>query len=100
MQNKQKILNFLGLIQKAGKLISGTDFVLQALKDHKIKVLILASDLAPATREDLVKLAEAVNVPVIEKYNALELSTAIGRSRKVLGVSDNGFSKALLKKIN
>ena len=76
MHNREKTINFLGLIQRAGKLVSGTDMVISSIKARKVKLVIIASDLSQATRQE------------------------IGKARKVLAVSDLGFSKALQKKLN
>lgn len=35
MQNKQKLLNLLGLARRAGKLVTGEDMVLGAIRNGK-----------------------------------------------------------------
>ncbi|EEU21507.1 ribosomal L7Ae/L30e/S12e/Gadd45 family protein [Lactobacillus mulieris] len=100
MHNREKTINFLGLIQRAGKLVSGTDMVISSIKARKVKLVIIASDLSQATRQEVVSLAQKNSLPIIDEFSELEISQAIGKARKVLAVSDLGFSKALQKKLN
>ena len=45
--NKQKISNFLGLAQRAGRIISGEELVVKAIQDGKAKMVFLAHDAGP-----------------------------------------------------
>ena len=83
--NKQKISNLLGLAQRAGKLISGEELVIKAIQEEKAKLVFLANDAASNYYE----------VQVSTVFSTLELSTAIGRARKVVAVVDAGFSKKM-----
>ena len=49
--NEDKILNLLGLAQRAGKVISGDFIVEKAIKRKEPKLVLLASDCA-ANNED------------------------------------------------
>nr|TVV15153.1 50S ribosomal protein L7 [Lactobacillus jensenii] len=100
MHNHKKIINFLGLIQRAGKIVSGTDLVVSSIKTGKVKLVIIASDLSKATRQEIEALAQKKGLPIIDEFSELEISQAIGKTRKVLAVSDLGFSKAIQKKLN
>ncbi|MCT0164632.1 50S ribosomal protein L7 [Lactobacillus helveticus] len=100
MQNSQKAINLLGLAQRAGKLITGTETVITELNKGKIQAVIMASDIQSNTVEKVDRVARKVNVPIINLFTADELSHAISKKRKVLGLTDVGFTKALIKKIN
>ena len=39
-----KAYNLLGLMQRAGKLITGEDLITKNLKNNKIKLLVIAED--------------------------------------------------------
>ena len=70
--NEDKVLNLLGLAQRAGKLCSGDFIVEKAMKKKNPKLVLLAGDCA-----------------------------AIGKEvRVVVAVEDDGFAKALLKEID
>lgn len=100
MQNRQKALNLLGLAERAGKLVSGLELVIVGSKAKKIKIIILANDSHEDTSAKVSKTAQHNDIPVITEFSSTEISHAIGKNRKVLGITDTGFCKALLKKIN
>ena len=100
MQNRQKAINLLGLAERAGKLTTGTETVINELNKHKIKAVIMASDVQDNTAEKVNRAARKDNIPMVTMFTAIELSKAIGKKRKVLGLTDAGFAKALVKKIN
>ena len=89
--NKQKISNLLGLAQRAGKLISGEELVIKAIQEEKAQLVFLANDAA----SNLTDKGHYYEVQVSTVFSTLELSTAIGRARKVVAVVDAGFSKKM-----
>ena len=96
MQNK--ILNLLGLAQRAGKLIIGYDAVHQALLKHQIKVLIIAADISINTKDKIMSVAKHdKNVLVINSFKADELKGALGKEIKLLAIRDAGFRQAIEK---
>ncbi|MCO6528498.1 Ribosomal protein L7Ae [Lactobacillus bombicola] len=100
MQSRQKALNLLGLAERAGKIISGQELVLAGLKAKKIKVVILANDCHEGTSEKVNRITTKSGISIISAFNSDEISHAIGKKRKVLGITDIGFYKALVQKIN
>ena len=93
-------MNLLGLCQKAGKLVSGSEIVSVGTKTKKVKLIILAQDSHADTTAKIFKVGKQNNVLVINEFNSNEISQAIGKKRKVLGITDTGFCKALLQKID
>lgn len=100
LQNRQKALNLLGLAMRAGKIVAGTETVIADLSKSKLKMVIIANDLHENTLEKVNRACQKSNVQVVNVFSAAELEHAIGKKRKVLGLTDNGFSKALVKRIN
>lgn len=90
----------LGLAQRAGKLISGSELVLAGLKNRQVKAVILASDAHQDTLDKISKSAYNCKIEVINAFSSEEISHAVGKKRKVLGLTDSGFYHALVKKIN
>ena len=93
--NKQKISNLLGLAQRAGKLISGEELVIKAIQEEKAKLVLLANDAASNLTKKVTDKGHYYEVQVSTVFSTLELSTAIGRARKVVAVVDAGFSKKM-----
>jgi len=74
--------------------------VSMGVKAKKVKLIILAQDTQADTMAKITKIGKQNNVSVITEFNSSEISHAIGKERKVLGITDTGFGKALLQKIN
>lgn len=89
-----KAYNLLGLMQRAGKLITGEDLLIKNLKNKKIKLLVIAEDCGVNTKKKLVDKASFYGVEYIEFSNIENLSIAIGRDNRVaVGITDSGFTK-------
>ena len=81
---------------RAGKVISGEDFCLEGIKNNEIKLLFLANDAGVNTTKRITDKAHYYNIFLINDYNTLELSNAIGKNnRKVIGLTDLGFAKKI-----
>lgn len=100
MQNRQKAINLLGLAERARKLTTGTETVIAEANKGKIKVILIASDIQANTAEKVDRVARKNNIPMINSFSADEMSKAIGKKRKVLGLTDAGFANVLVKRIN
>ena len=91
-------LNNLGLCNRAGKLISGTDMVCDYMASGKVFYIFLANDASDNTKKKILNKAFYYNVEVCESYSSYELSQAVGKlNRMVLGVTEKGFLKILKK---
>ena len=64
MENKQKILNMIGLAQKAGKVASGEFSTEKAVKEHKAYMVIVADDSSDNTKKNFRNMCEYYKVPV------------------------------------
>ena len=89
-------MNLLGLAYRANKTVLGE----QVLKKiRKVKLLILASDISEKSRERYLKKCHYYRIDSMEDFNSVELSQALGKENvKVIGILDEGFKKAILKK--
>ena len=89
-----KIFNLLGLMQRAGKLITGEDLIVKNLKNNKIKLLVIAQDCGINTKKKLEDKANFYKVECINFSDIESISTAIGRDNRVaVGMIDEGFVK-------
>lgn len=91
----QKILNLLGLAQRAGRLISGEELVVEAIRKGQAKLVFLAQDAGPNLTKKINNKSKTYQVEVVAAFSTLELSIAVGKSRKVLAVTDAGFTKKM-----
>jgi len=88
-------LNLLGLAVRARKIIGGTDLTLNGIRNGEVKLVIMADDCSPRTKKDLHNKADYYNVPVVDTLSSKDLKMAIGKDRKVMGITDHGFAKRL-----
>ena len=100
MLNREKGINFFVLEESSGNFTTGTENVITETNKGKIKLILLASDVQANTAEKVDRVARKNNIPMINSFSASEMSKAIGKKRKVLGLTDAGFAKALVKRIN
>ena len=91
----QQVLNLLGLAQRAGRLISGEELVVDAIRKGQVKLVFLAEDAAPNLGKNITDKSKTYQVEVVTAFSTLELSIAVGKSRKVLAVTDAGFTKKM-----
>lgn len=93
-----KILNNLGLCQRASGLISGEEMVLNAISSGQVCYIFLAKDASEASKKKIMDKALFYKVEINEVYTSIELSHAIGKTnRMVIGIINKGFLKILKK---
>lgn len=95
-----KVLGLLGISTKAGKVMSGTDMVLDGIKRRKVKLVIVAEDAAERTLRNMKFACDKyVDVVVFGKID--EISKAIGKqNRAVIAITDKNLAEAILKVIH
>jgi ribosomal protein L7Ae-like RNA K-turn-binding protein len=90
------MLNTLGLAYRAKKVVLGEE-VLNRI--DKVKLMFIASDISEKSRERYEKKCYYYGIDHIDDYLSKELSEALGKNNvKVIGILDEGFKDALLKK--
>ncbi len=95
---KNKLLNFLGLAKKSGKLFSGEQIVLEKIKTHKAKLVFLACDASENTAKRVRDKSKYRGIEICEYLNRDELGKAIGQEdRVVVCITDKHFADAIKK---
>jgi|SRR5690554_52324 len=94
---RTKVLNLLGLANRAGVIITGEDGVQKALQNQKLKIVFVASDASERTIDKFIKKCYFYKVVCNLDYSSEELSSALGKPRKIIGLTDHGFFNALEK---
>ncbi len=91
-----KILNFLGLAQRSGKLISGEDTCLFSIKKNAVKLIIVSEDSSIHTKKKFQSIAQQKNIPFFIYGNKKSLSQAVGKNnRAVYAIKDQVFAKKI-----
>lgn len=92
---QQQIISLLGLAQRASRLISGEEMVMDAIRKQDARLVFLANDAGANLSKQIQDKSQTYKVDVITAFSTLELSTAIGKPRKVIAVTDAGFTKKM-----
>lgn len=91
-----KILSFLGLARRAGKLILGNDAAIESVKKKKACLILLAGDISENTGNKAVKTAEEYNIEHIKLDRTKEqIMYALGKYSAVMSVIDKGFAERI-----
>ena len=98
MDNRQKILNLIGLATKAGKTASGEFSTEKAVKSGKAHLVIVSEEASDNTKKMFTNMCTYYKVPYFEFGSKEELGHILGKQmRASLAVIDENFSNALLK---
>lgn len=90
----------LGLAQRANKIVSGEESVLQSIRSKKAKLVIVAEDASGNTLKMMRDKCKYYDVPLLNAGRREELGAFIGkRERVVIGVLDQGFADLIHKKM-
>lgn len=96
-----KVLSYLGLAKKAGRLKLGEFLSEKSLSEKKAILVIVAKDASERTKERFTNKCNYYNTKIIFYGTKEELGKATGGNIKaVVTVIDEGFSKAILSHLN
>lgn len=93
--NTQKLMNLIGLAQRASRLIVGETQVLTVVRSQQAKLVILAADAGAATAKRITDKCAFYQIPLTQALTSTELTTALGRPRKIAAVMDAGFARSM-----
>lgn len=93
MENSERLLSFLGIARKAGKLSLGFDSVCESVRKGESRVILIASDASEGTVRRLrgrlpENYADVYQMPCdIDRINA-----ALGKGVRLVSVNEKGFA--------
>ena len=98
--NNDIFLSTLGLAKKANKICRGFDMCAEAY--DSIHCIFLANDCSERTKRNILEIFEKIGTtPTAIPYSKTELGYALGtKPVGIIGISDEGFAKLLLKKLS
>ena len=101
MDNRQKLLNLVGLATKAGKTASGEFSTEKAVKSGNAHLVIVSEEASDNTKKMFTNMCTYYKVPICYFGGKGELSHAMGKEmRASLAVVDAGLANAILKQWN
>ncbi|WP_274361419.1 YlxQ family RNA-binding protein [Paenibacillus thermotolerans] len=100
MSDHSKTLSYLGLALRAGKLASGDEAVLKAVRSGTAKLVFLANDASDNAKKKYRDKCSFYKVPIIEIFERHELGHSVGKpERVVVAVMDEGLSGLVRKSL-
>lgn len=95
-----KALSGLGLAMRAGKLVTGDEIVLKAIRSAEAKLVILAGDASANTQKKYRDKCGTYKVPLMVGFDREVLGSSVGKpERVVLALIDQGFADMVRKAI-
>lgn len=96
----EKILSYIGLARKAGKLASGEFMTEKMVKNKKAFLVIVAEDASENTKKMFTNMCEFYKVPICFLANKEILGHRLGKKlRASCAVTEKGLAEAILKNI-
>lgn len=96
----QQALNLIGLSLRANQQISGEPLVLQAIRQKKAQLVLLANDAGSNLQKEITNKCDYYHIPVVNKLTTVQLSQAIGKPRTVIAITCSGFAKKIQTLLN
>lgn len=98
---ESKVFSLLGFASKSRNLQTGYNTCVLAINKNKIKLIILATDLADNSKEKMTRLCESRGIKCYEFSTMDQLSKCTGKSNSgIFGITEPGFAKAIEKEID
>ena len=98
--NQNKVLSYIGLATKAGKVASGEFSTEKAVKEGKASLVIVADNASDNTKKMFTNMCSFYKVPIYFISEKNELGHAMGKEfRASLAVLDKGFADAIEKQL-
>lgn len=97
---REKIHSYLGFAKKSRALLCGTNSTTDGIRRNKVKLLLIASDIAENSKEKIIREAERKSISY-EIYGTVDkLSEMTGESaRGIYGVTDTSLAEAIKNEI-
>ena len=105
MTDKERAFGMIGLAARAGKVVSGSDSVIGAIRSNNVKLLIITRDISRNSLDRILKNMTGENEITCYSFSTSdELGDALGKpNRTVAAITDKSFAEgisAILENIN
>ncbi len=95
------VLSLIGMAKRAGKVVSGEFSTEKAIKERKAKLVIVSDDASDNTKKLFTNKTAYYMIPIRFYSDKSSLGHGIGcEIRTSVGITDEGFANAIMKKID
>lgn len=99
--SKAKMLSYMGFAAKARKIVNGYNTCIFTMEKGKVKLLIIAEDLAENSTKKMISAAQRLKVRYRVFGNSDEMSHITGTSGKgIFAITDDNFAKVISDEID
>ncbi|MCQ2550596.1 MAG: ribosomal L7Ae/L30e/S12e/Gadd45 family protein [Clostridia bacterium] len=96
----EKIYSLLGFCAKSRNLITGYNSCIFSMNKRKIKLIIIAEDLADNSKEKIIKACEKNEVKYFIISTMERLSKVTGKENcGIFGITEENFAQAISKEM-
>jgi ribosomal protein L7Ae-like RNA K-turn-binding protein len=89
--------SLLGLAFRAGKVVTGEEAVLAAVRGNQARLVLIACDASARTSNTFENKCSHYGVPLCVVTDRFELGRAMGKAHRVVAaVTEKGFSEKLV----
>ena len=100
-QSMKKMLSYMGFAAKARKIVNGYNACIFTMEKRKVRLLIIAEDLAENSKKKMIQAANKYNVEYRVFGDSDEMSHMTGTSGKgIFGITDENFANVISKEID
>lgn len=98
---RERIASYLALANKAGKIVSGSDMVMEKMRKRgRIGIVLLATDISVEIGEKVAELASREGIPFFRLLDKDRFGELLGKGlRSVVAVEESGFVPSILKEL-
>ncbi len=97
---EERIASYVALANKAGKLVSGSDSVEEAIRKQKAGLVIIASDVSADIGRKVIRLAARYSIPCCCALSRDQLAGLLGKGlRSAVAIAPGGFVAAVTREI-
>ncbi len=99
---EERIASYVALANKAGRIVSGSDMVMEVLKkNQKDRLILFSNDISAEIKQKVVALSNKLGVHNFTLFDKERVGALIGKSlRSVVMVEGHGFVSALKREID
>ena len=100
-QSRRKMLSYMGFAAKARKIVNGYNTCIFTMEKRRVKLLIIAEDLAENSKKKMIQAANKFNVEYRIFGDSDEMSHMTGTEGKgIFGITDENFANVISKEID
>lgn len=97
---RNKVLSWLGLATRAGRVVSGEFCVEKSVRQHRAKLVIVSEDASNASKKNFRNICTYYKVPLYFFGSREELGAACGKGERVsAAIEDEGLANAAIREL-